>query len=570
MRKSLVFLLVSASAMGAATAQNIKAVTAGYYELTRTAFNADRAYNTVSFVEKRFRIAGNKGFDESIRNVEETLKKAGYVPEKQGEADGPLTYRIEKRQMTRPTWEPISASLTIKGESKPLLELKTNRNMLAINSDSTVNGGFTASVVYVGRGTPAELEGKDLQGKILFGEGSIGRLADLAGQKGGAGVLAYNLPAYTQPEKHPNSIQFSSVSGRAKVVAFLLSYQAKERLKAALAKGEVSVNMMAKARSYPSEELTIVANVRGNVKPAERFVFSAHVQEPGANDNASGVGALAEMANVTAQLVKSGKLKPMRTLTFLWGDEIVSTRRYITDDAERAKGIKWGMSLDMVGEDTEKTGGTFLIEKMKDPSAVWTRGDDKHTEWGASEVKENDLFPHYFNDFVINRCKEQGKFANWVVNSNPYEGGSDHTPFLNAKIPGLLMWHFTDVYYHTDGDRIENVSKTTLKNVGVSALVTAYTLVSADAVTAGAIGDEIVEAAKSRLETELKLSKAAVKGGRALADEQHIVEAWWMWYDKALDTTNDLQTGGSSGDVKAGIAAKKKSLKDFYDALNWN
>src|SRR5690606_39573119 len=68
-------------------------------------------------------------------------------------------------------------------------------------------------------------------------------------------------------------------------------------------------------------------------------------------------------------------------------------QRYIKENSERAKGIMWGMSLDMVGENTEKTGGSFLIEKMPDPSAIWTRGDDKHTEWGAGDVQETDLFP---------------------------------------------------------------------------------------------------------------------------------------------------------------------------------
>jgi aminopeptidase YwaD len=40
----------------------------------------------------------------------------------------------------------------------------------------------------------------------------------------------------------------------------------------------------------------------------------------------------------------------------------------------------------MVGENTDITGGTFLIEKMPDPSAVWTRGNDKHTEWGGRKM----------------------------------------------------------------------------------------------------------------------------------------------------------------------------------------
>ncbi|MBL0170269.1 MAG: hypothetical protein IPP90_05965 [Gemmatimonadaceae bacterium] len=57
----------------------------------------------------------------------------------------------------------------------------------------------------------------------------------------------------------------------------------------------------------------------GALRPAERFVYSAHVQEPGANDNASGVGLLAEMARTAAVMFKRGQVNPARTSTFLWG-----------------------------------------------------------------------------------------------------------------------------------------------------------------------------------------------------------------------------------------------------------
>ncbi len=164
----------------------------------------------------------------------------------------------------------------------------------------------------------------------------------------------------------------------------------------------------------------------------------------------------------------------------IWGDEISSTRRYLQEDSVRAQGVRWGLSLDMVGEDTDKTGGTFLIEKMPDPSAVWTRGDDHHTEWGGSPMTVDQLTPHYFNDFVLNRCLDQGADNGWVVRTNPFEGGSDHVPFLQAGVPGVLFWHFTDVYYHTDGDRVGMVSPVTLKNVGVCAAVSGMTLASAD------------------------------------------------------------------------------------------
>ena len=45
------------------------------------------------------------------------------------------------------------------------------------------------------------------------------------------------------------------------------------------------------------------------------------------------------------------------------------------------------------------------------------------------------------------------------MSTNPFEGGSDHTPFLQFKKPGVLFWHFTDVFYHTDGDRLDKVSE---------------------------------------------------------------------------------------------------------------
>lgn len=540
-----------------------------YFELTRKEFKADNAYKTVGYVEQRWRLAGNKGFDESIHYVEGELKKAGFIEESKNKSNSILTYRIEKRPMSKKTWEPVTASVSIEGDSKPLLQFKTNRNMIAVQSVSV--NDFTAELVDVGKATPADFENKEVKGKIIFGETSAYALSVAAAKYGAIGVMGYNLPQYTQPQKHVNSIQFTSIkqNDTETLWGIVLSYQAKEKIKQALAKGSIKMKVSIQTKRYVAEELTIVADVIGSIAPSERFVFSAHVQEPGANDNASGVGTLTEMARVTAALVKNKKINPERSLTFLWGDEIVSTARYISDDPKRAEGIKWGMSLDMVGEDTKKTGGSFLIEKMPDPSAIWTRGNDQHTEWGASDIKENDLFPHYFNDFVFNRCKEQGQYANWIVNYNPFEGGSDHTPFLKANIPGLLMWHFTDVFYHTDSDRLDMVSKETMQNVGITALTTAYTLITANDITSVQLIEELTAAAKERIKTEAALSKQAVADGKSASDEQHILESWWNWYDKALHTINEIPIQKNSS-IEIEVAKAQKELEEYFKLFKIN
>ena len=571
--------LVAALLAAAGTALSAQTGPAdAHFALVRPRFDPSHAMETVAFLDRYVRWPGNAGFDSSIMHVAAKLAAAGYVERSAAKTSDRLTYRIERYPMSHPAWEPVDASVAIVGAGgaggargagdvrTPVLSFATNRNMLATNSFSTPDGGVNAELVRVAAVTAAALDSAHVKGKIVLADGRLGQLFTLAVQQRGAiGVLAYSMPKYTQPERYRTSIQFTSIAydSSSRSWGMPISFAAREQLTNALASGPVMLHVMTKSRfTQPAVELAIVAEIRGSAKPDERWVWSAHVQEPGANDNASGVGTLQEMARVAADLVRTGKEDPKRTLTFLWGQEITETDRFIKEDTVRAVGIRWGMSLDMVGEDTQKTGGTFLIEKMPDPSAIWTRGEDHHTEWGGSVLKEDRMTPHYFNDYVLQRCLDQAKGTGWVVKTNPFEGGSDHTPFLNARKPGLLLWHFTDVFYHTDGDRKEMVSAGEMKNSGIAALVSGLTMASADGATARAIVTELERAALARIETERKLSADTLARGGSAAFESHILEVWGAWYREALRTADDIEVGGSSDVTKAAIAASVKRVDD--------
>ncbi len=528
-----------------------------YFELVRPLFSGKNAYDQVAFMDQYFRWPGNTGFNASLNRVEGILKSAGYVEEKSAPAGAVLTYRIEHRPMRTPAWEPVDASVTIVGESSPVLRLATNRNMLAINSYSTPDTGVVAPLVDVGAGTPADYARQPVAGKIVLTDASVGGgFTEAVVKRGALGVLAYRMPAYTQPEIHRTSIQFGSIAYDTthRTWAIALSRDAVEKLRAA-AKSGATVRVRTSAKSYPSDEETIVAEVHGSVAPTERFVLSAHVQEPGTNDNASGVGDLSEMARVFGELARTNAVRPKRTITMLFGLEIAQTRNFLADDSVRTRGVKWGLSLDMTGEDTKKTGGTFLIEKMPDPSAIWTRGDDHHTEWGGRPLTKADLVPHYYNDYLLARCADQAATTGWVVRANPFEGGSDHTPFLDFKKPGVLFWHFTDVYYHTDGDRLDKVSQQELVNSGMAALVSALTLTSADGPTTRDLVGEIERAAVHRLDTELALSKQAIAGGGPRAKEEDILRTWTDYYVAAIHKMTDIEVGGSSAETNGAIEA---------------
>jgi len=512
-------------------------VMAEYQGFARRTFDGERARDFVAFMDQYVRLPGNEGFDASIMKVIEELEAAGYRNEAEG-IDGALTYRLERRPLERPTWEPVTAALQIVGEVEPLLRFETNRNVVAINSFSTPAGGVEAEVVDVGAGSADDFSGIDVRGKIVFGEMRVGRLFDEAvGSRGALGVISYSVPSVNRPDENRDIISYSSIpqDPDARSWGLQLTTNARDRLREALAAGPVRVWVEVDARIFESEELTLVADVRGTSRPEERFVFSGHVQEAGANDNASGVAALSEVARLFAVGVQSGEFSPDRTISMIWGDEI---------------------------SDTDKTGGTFLIEKMPDPSAVWTRGDDHHSEWGGRPMTVDQLTPHYFNDFVLNRCLDQGADNGWVVRTNPYEGGSDHVPFLRAGLPGLLLWHFTDVFYHTDGDRVANVSAETLENVGVCAAVSAMTLATADADITRFLVDEVQRAAIERIGAEGRLSVAAVEAGADVAEQHLILETWTSWYEDALATMMDVEVGGSSEATSAHIATARTAVAE--------
>lgn len=538
----ILYLLLILLSPFQSTSQKVSNQLDQYMEMVRAEYSGQNALETTAYVSELWRATGNSGFDSSIFYVQKILESAGYQLENEN-TDAKLTYRLERYPLRTPAWDPIDASLYLPGSDKPLLTFSSNRNMICINSFSTPAAGVEAEVVYLESCDKKAFEGLDLKGKIVLADCQPYTLFKRAVEdKGAIGILSYGIPDYNQPEKFQHSIPFKSIpfNSEYKTWAINLSYAARTAIHAELKKGPLKVKVQIDTKIYPAEELTLIAEVHGGKMPEERFVYSAHVQEPGANDNASGVGAQAEMARVAATLMQNGDIAPDRTLTFLWGVEIRSTHRYIEQDSLRATGIRWGMALDMVGEDTEKTGGTFLIEKMPDPSAIWTRGNDKHTEWGASKVDEEDFNPHYFNDFIEFVCRKQAAVSNWTVNTNPFEGGSDHQPFLNAKIPGLLLWHFTDVFYHTDADRIDKVSSITLTNVGISALSSGLMLTNSSENTARDVLRITEHAASKRLKIEGKLSQNAIQSGKSVADERDIIWSWGYWYARTLPKITDI------------------------------
>jgi len=524
-----------------------------------SAYDMTAAFGHVQFVTEYWRLPGNPGYDATLDRIRARLLASGFAEGKSSPTPGFLT--IDSYPNTTHGWDHSIGTLAIvrsSGAEEIVLSRARERLALCINSFSTPAAGVSAPLIDVGRGQEADFAGKDVKDAVVLGDADVGQLWQRGVKARGAiGVVSTALARYSDPNPPgaPSTprdqwdiLQWGSVpyDETVKAFGFKSTPHAAATLRKALAAGPVQVHVTIASTFTDNPVRTLVAEIPGTTQSAERIVMTAHVQEPGANDNASGVATLAELARVLSTGIASGKIAPpVRTLTFLWLTEISGSRRWLMDHPESAKNVRYMFSMDMPGEDVAKTGGTFLIERWPDPGAVWDRPWDPHTEWGRGNVQAGQLKGDLLNDLHLAVCRRVARKSNWIVRTNPYEGGSDHTEFGRAGIPSVLDWHFTDRYYHSNMDTADKTSPAEMRNVGVSVAATAWLLASATEPIALDVADLVSKAGEARVKFEQTQGPKLTPTPTAAdtAREKQIVEAWQKWYGEAVKSTSRLVIG---------------------------
>ena len=521
-------------------------------DLLLEGFDRGAAMDTVRFMSQYWRLAGNDGFDRSLDRVYERLVASGFAMDMRrgGGADGaPITAHARVHTYPNPGqgWDHTGGTLALinqDGSETTVLSRERERLALCINSFSTPEGGRVLDVVDVGRGDrAADYVGRDVKGALVLGDADAGRLWREATSRGAAGIVSTALPPYIHPvppgvpdppRDDWDILQWSSIPyDKAKAsFGFKASPRAAATMRKRLMAGALKARVTIASTFTGRPARMVIGELPGTVNPSERIVIAAHVQEPGANDNASGSATLAEMAVALHTAIVRGELpRPARTITFLWIDEISGSRQWLKDHPEQAKQVMWMFSLDMTGEDVSKTGGSFLVERWPDPGAVYDRAWDPHSEWGRSEVDPKTLKGDIINDLHLAIARRVGSRTGWIVRSNPYEGGSDHTVFGAQGVPSVLDWHFTDRYYHTNFDTPDKVSADEMRNVAAAVGATAWLMASATAAEARAVAQLVARAGRARIDRERR---------ETAADRDAAVAAWTKWYEEAVASADRL------------------------------
>ncbi|MEE4276156.1 MAG: M28 family peptidase [Thermoleophilia bacterium] len=444
-------------------------------------------------------------------------------------------------------------------------------------------------------------------------------LYGLAAQEKAAGALSpqinyYNNPVIDGEELYPNTVKYAGVSGGGAggPLAFNISPMDARYLETLLDEADdddpVRLRGMAigSSTNYSAANplRTLIAEIPGEGPAAEeRIPLLAHVQEPGACDNASGVGTQLEIARALVEMIDDEALPaPKRTFTFIWGAELMMAKLWKHDNKAAFDATVAALVLDMVGEDPSKTGGPMRIEKMPDPASVYQYGLDElpglepepvdayvrlpdlHSLWGMGTVRFWPYPGHFLNDLYFRSADLVNEVSpEYEIGSNPWEGGSDHDSFIwnedkdgyDPK-PAALTWHFTDYVYHSSMDTMDKVSKVEERDVALTTVNVGYLLAIADEPQAAEILGIVQNRARWRFDHEMTNSAGSLQWAydRAVADgatrdevKTAVAEAlalevltltdWGRWYEEAVLSPSALVADPSAEYVKMEAVAAR-------------
>jgi hypothetical protein len=300
----------------------------------------------------------------------------------------------------------------------------------------------------------------------------------------------------------------------------------------------------------------VVVHIRGTERPDEELVFSAHLDHPkeSANDNASGSGAILDIARTLKELTNNGRLsRPKRSFRFVWVPEWNGTMPYIDAHPEivgPSLGGKFlaNMNMDMVGENLELLHSKLILTRTPDsnPSAV-----NDVVENMAQMVDRLDI------------RTPRGSLSEFNYRVTEYSGGSDHMMFIDRKIPGVMFSH-TDYTHHTSEDTPDKVDPVELERCEIIAAGTMWYLANLDEsqgvdlvhLTAANSAKRLADDARRAQHILAMASKDALS--TSWAEALNIVEHRAQGESETLES---IETFTSSGRVAKELTSAKDEIR---------
>jgi hypothetical protein len=372
-------------------------------------------------------------------------------------------------------------------------------------------------VAVEGGDRPEHYDGIDVRGKLVLTRSMPMSVHHLAIERFGAAGLIFDgmrsVPQVCPPGDLQDDIQYASWwwwGGETRAFGFALSPRAGAALRRTIERrarrGEPPVRARALVRSHFADGAieAVTAQIAGATD--EQVLIVGHLCHPApmANDNASGAAAVMEAARALNALIAGGRLpRPRRGIRFLWIPEMTGTYAYLAaHEAELARFVA-GLNLDMVGEDQDQTGSSWLLVRTSDAMPSF-----------AAPLLEA-IREGYFGE--AHSFSGQGEFPLFRHAVVPYSNGSDHyimgDPSVGIAAPMLIQW--PDRFYHTTADTLDKVSPASLQRATALAAAYAYFVADAGPPEVAWLAREMNYRFELRLARKLQSAVTAALGGAA-------------------------------------------------------
>jgi hypothetical protein len=367
------------------------------------------------------RLGGTKSGHKAALYVSAKFKSYGFAPE--------ILKEPEKPTYTNIDWQ-------LKVEKPRRLRGLIQHEWLAGFSPSVKTD--TARLLFIKSADDID-EDKIKGSAVLLTEPPSENLYEELSDAGVKCILCYQLKITSA---YSNWAMISSLDATRKntVAVYDISNIAGNRLRSELQKGtEIVIKYSAKTEVKPGRPETVVATLKGATN--EYYIVCAHGDSdsggPGADDNASGVSGVLEIARILNSLVRSGRMPlPHASIKFIvWGSECYSSSHYIKENQEELKNIRGVINIDEIG-----------IGKSR--NCIYFEGNDiphNHDLLKLFEQVGEDYVGRkgFWKEATTNPCQE-GTTSNSVISfirnffvPNRFQGSTDSYVFLPKYLDEL-------------------------------------------------------------------------------------------------------------------------------------
>ena len=537
-------------------------------DLLHEAFSGENAKEHVIQITRFNRVQASRGYRGAAQYVLSQLRSFGFGEEDAYIESFPSDGRIDYQTWQSPSgWDIEWAELRM---VEPYEERIVGYPEIAMSLITCSNpGDATAELIWVGSGTSeADYAGKEVAGKFVLATGYGSEVHRQAVVKRGAKAVVCYLDDSRAP-LHPDMLRYTgmwpSADELSKVTfGFNLSKRQGERLRGLLTSGK-RVKLHGSVKGTGLEPFfmdVVVAHVRGTEPSAKELVLSAHLDHPkeSANDNASGSGAILDMARALRELVQNGRLAPPRhSIRFLWVPEWNGTMAYIDKHPELVGPPLGGkflanVNMDMVGENLELLHSQLIITRTPDstPSVL-------------DDVVRN--MAEMVDGMDIRTPRGSESLPNYRI--VPYGGGSDHMMFIDRKIPGVMLVH-SDWTHHTSEDTPDKVDPLELKRCEMIGGGAVWFLASLDQDRAMDLVHLSTEGALTRLTAAGRSAQRILSDTKESDKDSRVREASNLLVQagrREREALTSLLTFHQTAEVEAAVRRKQELLSKVQQAL---